>query len=239
MEVKLEGHTVRRYDADLNHCHLRVLELGGAVLQQLIEALDALQKWDVPEARAVIERDEGVRKLEKTIDAELVQVIAKRTPVAGDLRAVIGMSRMVADLGRVEDKIARLAEFAAIVFDDETSNPPDALLKDLLAMGRAALAHLRQALEIFDRGDAVAAEAGLVAREEFLSWLRSDLRRLTTFMMEDSRLIGQVIGVVLALSAVERIAEYTVNLRENVIYQATGADPRLSAGVRDPVAKLG
>ena len=65
MNMELEGHTVRRYDADLNHCHLRVLELGGIVLQQLIEALGALQKWDVPEARTVIERDEGVRQLEE------------------------------------------------------------------------------------------------------------------------------------------------------------------------------
>jgi phosphate transport system protein len=237
MNLDLEGHTVRRYDADLNHCHIRVLELGGIVLQQLIEALGALQKWDVPEARTVIERDEGVRQLEKAVDVELVQVIAKRTPVARDLRAVIGMCKMVADLGRVEEKVLRLAEFTASVFDGETSNPPDALLKDLTAMGRAALAHLRQALEIFDRGDAAAAEAGLGAREEFLSWLRSDLRRLTTFMMEDSRLIGQVIGVVLALSALERIAEYTVNLRENVIYQVTGETLRSPPATRDAVAK--
>ena len=157
--------------------------------------------------------------------------------MAGDLRAVIGMCKMVADLGRVEEKVLRLAEFTASVFDEETSNPPDALLKDITAMGRAALAHLRQALEIFDRGDAAAAEAGLGAREEFLSWLRSDLRRLTTFMMEDSRLIGQVIGVVLALSALERIAEYTVNLRENVIYQVTGETLRSPPATRNTVAK--
>ena len=135
MNLDLEGHTVRRYDADLNHCHLRVLELGGIVLQQLIEALGALQKWDVPEARTVIERDEGVRQLEKAVDVELVQVIARRTPVAGDLRAVIGMCKMVADLGRVEEKVLRLAEFTASVFDEETGNPPDALLKDITAMG--------------------------------------------------------------------------------------------------------
>ncbi|MGH8526356.1 MAG: hypothetical protein ACREXY_19765, partial [Gammaproteobacteria bacterium] len=147
-------------------------------------------------------------------------------------------SKMVADLGRVEEKVVRVAEFAANAFGEETSNPPDALLKDLAAMGRAALVHLRQALEIYDRGDAEAAEAGFGARAEFLAWLRSDLRRLTTFMMEDSRLIGQVIGVVLALSALERIAEYTVNLRENVIYQITGENLRSPPAIRDAVAKV-
>ncbi|MGH8507448.1 MAG: PhoU domain-containing protein, partial [Gammaproteobacteria bacterium] len=102
-----------------------------------------------------------------------------------------------------------------------------------IGMGRAASGHLRQALEIFDRGDVAAAEEGLGARKELISWLSSDLRQLTTFVLEDARLIGQVIGVVLALSALERIGEYTVNLRENVIYQVTGED------VRPPAALTG
>ncbi len=236
MDAMLEGHTVRRYDAELTHCHIRVLELGGVVLQQLIEALAALQKWDVTMAKGVMEREESVRRLEQAVDTELVQVIAKRTPVARDLRAVIGMSKMVVDLGRMQERVMQLAEFTATAFDDEHLNPPDALLKDLTAMGRAAVTHFRLALEIFDRGDAAAAEAGLGARGEFLAWFRSDLRRLTTFMMEDARLVGQVIGVVLALSALERIAEYTVDLRENVIYQVTGEDPRAPADPRNAVA---
>ncbi len=233
MSLQLEGHTARRYDAELMSSHMRVLELGGIVLEQLNGTLRALQDWDAQGARVVSERDEGVRQLEKTVDAELVQVIAKRTPVARDLRAVIGMSKMVADLGRVEEKVILVAEFVAEVFNEQTNNPPEALLKDLMAMGRAASAHLRQAMEIYDRGDAQAAEAGLSVRRDFPTWLRSDLRRLTTFIMEDARLVGEIVSVVLALNALERIGEYSVKLRENVIYQVTGEDVRPPATRRE------
>ncbi len=237
MNAQLEGHTVRRYDAELTGAHLRVLEMGGIVLEQLNVTLKALDQWDASRARQVIERDERVHELEKTIDAEIVQVIAKRTPVAKDLRAVIGMSKVLVDLGRVEENVIRVAEFVVDAFDEQTNNPPEALLKDMVGMGRAASGHLRQALEIFDRGDVAAAAEGLGARKELISWLSSDLRRLTTFVLEDARLIGQVVGVVLALSALERIGEYTVNLRENVIYQVTGEDVRPPAAHREAHVK--
>ena len=237
MNAQLEGHTMRRYDAELTNAHIRVLEMGGIVLEQLNVTLKALDQWDPSRARQVIERDETVRDLEKLIDAEIVQVIAKRTPVAKDLRAVIGMSKVLVDLGRVEEKVIRVAEFVVNAFDEQTNNPPETLLKDMIGMGRAVSGHLRQALEIFDRGDVASAEEGLGARKELLSWLSSDLRRLTTFVLEDARMIGQVIAVVLALSALERIGEYTVNLRENVIYQVTGEDVRPPAAHRETHVK--
>jgi len=233
MNYRLEGHTMRRYDAELTNAHMRVLELGGLVLDQLNGVLNALQEWEIGSAREVIERDENVRQLAKHVESDIIQVIAKRTPVAKDLRAIIGMSKAVTDLGRVEVKVVGVAEFILRLFDEQTNNPSESLLKDITSMGRAASTHLRKAIEIFDQGDVEAAGECLEMRKEFSSWFQSDLRRLTTFLMEDSRMIGQVIDLVLALRSLEQIGECAVDLCENVIYQVTGED------VRSPAVQTG
>jgi phosphate transport system protein len=222
MSTRLEGHITRRYDAELNSAHLRVLEMGALVLNQLDATLNALQQWDASAARGVFEGDENVRRLEREIELEVVQLIAKRTPVARDLRAIIGMARAVADLGHVEGHIINVAEFVNRLFDQQTSNPPESLLKDISSMGRGAMERLHQALEIFDGAIVPAAQKCITARADTAVWFKSDLRRLTTFLMEDSRMVGLIIEVVLALRSLERIVEYSVSLCENVIYQVTG-----------------
>ncbi len=222
MNARLEGHTLRRYDAELNAAHLRVLEFGGLVLNQLEVTLNALQDWDAGLARSAIERDEKLRMMERHLEMEIVRVIATRTPVARDLRAVIGMARAVADLGHVEGHIVTVAESVTRLFDQQTLNPPEALLKDINSMGHGARERLRQAINIFDASDLAAAQQRIAARAEVATWFQSDLRRLTTYLMEDTRMVGRIVEVVLALRSLERIAEYAVNLCENVVYQVTG-----------------
>ena len=104
MTQSLEGHTVHRYDGELNNLHLRVLEMGGLVLDQVRHALRALQEKDTSFANTVLEREHEVDNLELGIDDDVITMIAKRGPVARDLRVIMSISKTITDLERVGDE---------------------------------------------------------------------------------------------------------------------------------------
>ena len=97
MTQALEGHTVQRYNGELNSLHLRVLEMGGLVLDQVRHALLTLQHKDISIANTVLEREHQVDELEVGIDDDVITVIAKHAPVARDLR-VITMGQLALDM---------------------------------------------------------------------------------------------------------------------------------------------
>lgn len=223
MSELLEGHIARRYDGELNYLHTSVLELGGLTLDQLEMTLNALSKREVSIARGVLDRDESVKQLERRVDDQIVHVIARRAPVARDLRAVIGMAKVVADLGRVEREAVKIAQMA-LGFDHGTVPPPEGMMRDVYSMGRMGASHLRTALEIFDGCDLELATETVARRQDWSTEFQCCLRRLSTFLMEDARNIGQVVNVVLSVRSLERIGEYALNLCDYVIYQVTGSE---------------
>ena len=105
MTHSLEGHTVHRYDGELNNLHLRALEMGGLVLDQVRHALRALQDKDTGFANTVLEREHEVDNLELGIDDDVITMIAKRGPVARDLRVIMSISKTITDLERVGDEV--------------------------------------------------------------------------------------------------------------------------------------
>ncbi len=225
MNQHLEGHVARRYDGELNHVHTSVIELGGLALDQIAKTLDALSEREVSAALRVLERDESVKQLEKRLDDEIVRVIARRAPVAKDLRSVIGMAKAVADLGHVERECVNVAQMALAFFDHGMSPPPNNMMRDIYSMGRIAASHLRTGLEVFDICDLERAIETVALRQELSQEFQCCLRRLSTFLMEDARNVGQVVNVVLSTRSLERVGEYALNLCEYVIYQVTGEEP--------------
>lgn len=226
MNRQVEGHTVQRFDAELSALYLRVLEMGGLAMSQLEDALEALRNKDLPKARAVIARDSEIDSLEVTADDEIVDVIARRGPVARDLRTVMGFSKAVTDLERVGDEAARIAGVALHIYDSGSSDPSVHLLRDVYTMGKLALGMLRAALEVFDRMDAEGAERVAEGQTEMDAEFRSSVRRLATFVMEDSRNVGHAVSVVVIIKALERVGDHARNIAEYVIYLVKGTDVR-------------
>ena len=226
MTQPTEGHTVHRYDGDLNHIHLLALEMGGFVVDQLASALAALATQDIKLARSVSERDHRVNAMEVSTDSEIVTVLAKRSPVARDLRAVMAISKTIADLERIGDEAAKVAEIGVAMFSGDGSDPNKLLLRDIRVVGDLATAMLRKVLIAFDKFDFEAAEQVLRMRVEIGDEFQSALRRLATFIMEDPRNLGHTINIVLILKELERIGDYSRNIAESVIYLIKGDDVR-------------
>lgn len=226
MTTQGEGHTVKRFDGELNALHFRIIEMGGLALSQLRDALQAIKTKDVALARKIGQRENELDLLEVETDGTIVEVLARRCPVGGDLRMIMAVSKGVTDLERIGDEAARVANIALQIYGNDTSNPNEHLLHDVHIMGRMAVDALEKALNAFDRSDEEMAREIIADHRAFEDEFEASLRRLITYIMEDSRNIGFAVNAVLAIKALERVGAHAQNLAEYVIFQVKGKDVR-------------
>jgi phosphate transport system protein len=230
MKHELEGHTVQRYDGELNTLHLRTLEMGGLALSQLQVALKALRDSDTAAAATVIEREPTLDRLEVTTDDEIASVIARRAPVAKDLRVIIAFSKAITDMERIGDEAARIAFIVEAVLKRPRSHLSKSMLRDIFHMGDKAITMLQDAMTALDNLDLDQAEAMMSRRDDLDDEFQSGLRKQATFVLEDPRNVGQTINTVLIMKALERIGDHARNLCEYVIYLVKGEDVRHRVG---------
>lgn len=222
----MEGHTVHRFDGELNNLHMLILEMGGLVLDQVRQSIKAVTEKDIESARLVLQREPKVDALEVKIDEENIIVIAKRCPVAKDLRITTAVSKAVTDLERIGDEAARIANQVIQMYGNDTSDPSSHLLRDIRTMGKLSLRMLQEALDIFDNFDIQRARVLAGGNVELDEEFQSSLRRLATFVLEDARNVGHTINVTLIIKALERVGEHARNMAEYVIYLVKGEDVR-------------
>jgi phosphate transport system protein len=222
----MEGHTVHRFDGELNNLHMLILEMGGLVLDQVQQAIKAVTDKNMTASRLVIDREPDVDALEVKIDEENIIVIAKRCPVGKDLRVTTMVSKAVTDLERIGDEAARIANQALQMYDNDSNDPGYHLLRDITTMGKLSSQMLHDALDIFDTFDVERARQLAAGNVELDEEFQSSLRRLATFVLEDARNVGHTINITLIIKALERIGEHARNLAEYVIYFVKGEDVR-------------
>ena len=226
MQQPTEGHTIIRYDGELNKLHMLMLEMGSLVLDQVQTALKALKDEDLSAARLVLVREHKVDDLEIQADDEVVSVIARRGPVARDLRIIIAFSKTTTDLERIGDEAARIASIIEEMYESGSSHPSGQLMRDVHVMGALAVNMLGKALGIIDGLNADDAEEMAKGQFELDAEFRSSMRRLTTFVLEDARNVGHAIYITLIIKALERIGDHSRNLAEYVVYLMSGDDIR-------------
>lgn len=222
----IEGHTVQRYDGELNQVHGLVLELGQRVREQLQEALAAFEHRDLAKANRIVAQDREIDRREVEADRQIAELIARRSPVGRDLRMVLALSKGTSDLERIGDEAVRIAGLVLQIFGNEGNDPGSRLLRDVRRMGTLALDGLEGALKAFQTWDAEGAQAVIGGQPEMEEEFQSDLRRLMTYVIEDARNVGFVIQVVLAIKSLERIGHHAQNLAEYVVFQVKGEDVR-------------
>ncbi|MCF6353956.1 MAG: phosphate signaling complex protein PhoU [Candidatus Polarisedimenticolaceae bacterium] len=226
MNKMTEGHTVKRFDEEMIFLHRLVLEIGGLAQDQLKRATQTLNDKDPSAAREVISRDQELNALDVQADEELINLIIKRQPMARDLREIITISKAVSDLERVGDEVRKIAQLTIHVYDTDSNPPNRQILRDINTMALFVGEMLEMSLTAFDELDAARALEVIRLDSELEEEYRSALRRLTTFVMEDSRTIGHMVDVVLGLRALERIGGHAKNIAGYVIFLITGSDVR-------------
>ncbi|MES2501191.1 MAG: phosphate signaling complex protein PhoU [Pseudomonadota bacterium] len=220
-------HTSKQYDAELESVRAKVLEMGGMVEQQIVNALEALIKADIKLAKEVMEADARVNSLEVQIDEDCSHIIARRQPAAGDLRMVMMMVKTITDLERIGDEATKIARTAQRIFDEDRMYKPR--FTEIKAMVKIVREMLRTSLDAFARLDV--SQTVEVARQDELvdEQFRAAMRQLVMYMLEDPRTISMSLEVLFVAKAVERIGDHAKNIAEYVVYMVKGKDVRHSS----------
>ncbi|MES9943416.1 MAG: phosphate signaling complex protein PhoU [Candidatus Thiodiazotropha sp.] len=226
MNEMTNGHTVKAYNEELDSINQLVVELGELGLDQLRRAVQTLRDEDTKEAGLVIDRDRELNEIDIRADEEIIRLIAKRQPMAKDLRDILTVQKVITDLERVGDEARKIANLTIHFYDNGKPPPSNEILSDIYDMASFVDEMLSLSLRAFVDVDSKAAMAVIEQEGRLFDEFRGALRRLSTFIMEDSRSVGHVVDIVLALRALERIGGHAKNIGGHVIFLMTGKDVR-------------
>ncbi len=220
----MDKHISSQFDNELGSVSSRVLELGGLVESQIRHAVFALSQFSNEVADQVIATESQVNSMEVEIDRDLSSIIARRQPTARDLRLLIAISKITANLERVGDEAEKIARMVKAINASGTSRLLPA--SELRIAADLASGLLRKALDSFARLDV--SEAVNILKEDDLIDAEFDgfVRKLVTYMMEDPRTISASLDLLFIAKAIERIGDHAKNVAEFIIYVVKGADVR-------------
>ena len=215
-------HTDRTFEEQLGHLRASILEMGGLVEDQIAQAIRALIGRDEALARATIERDHTVNRLDVEIDDLCIKILALRQPAARDLRLITTALKVTTDLERIGDLAAHIAERALEIMAEPDLKP----YIDIPRMSDQARDMVHRALDAFVREDAELALA-VCAADDAIDQLHAQLfRELLSFMAEEPKTIRQAMRLLFVSKALERIADHATNIAEMVIFLVRGRSIR-------------
>ena len=220
----MDKHISSQFDAELGSVSSRVLELGGLVESQIRHAVYSLSQFSIEVADQVIATEAQVNSMEVEIDRDLSSIIARRQPTARDLRLLIAISKMTANLERAGDESEKIARMVKSIIN--SGNARSLPASELRIAADLASGLLRKALDAFARLDVT--EAVSILKEDDLIDQEFDgfVRKLVTYMMEDPRTISASLDLLFVAKAIERIGDHAKNIAEFIIYVVKGADVR-------------
>jgi phosphate transport system protein len=221
-----EQHTAKAFDSDLQDLNRMVAEMGGLAEKQVADSVDALAKRDSVLAQRVAQSDLMIDALQQQIEEKAVLTIARRQPMAVDLREIVGALRLANDLERIGDLAKNIAK-RVIALNDEF--PPARLIRGVEHMTDLVLGQMKLVLDAFARRDIGKAMAVWRGDEEIDAVCTSVFRELLTYMMEDPRNITFCIHLMFCAKNIERMGDHATNIAESVYYVIEGrpiADPR-------------
>lgn len=212
-------HTVKAFEADLENLKRLIAEMGGLAEKAVADSVLALGRRDLELAQRVVREDERLDKLQREVEEAAIFLIARRQPVASDLRDVIGALRICSDLERIGDLAKNIAKRAIAIGSD---TQPQRLIHGVSHMSQLALEQLKQVLDAYTQKNHGKALSVWKRDEEIDAMYTSIFRELLTYMMEDARNITVCTHLLFTAKNIERIGDHATNISETVYYVASG-----------------
>ncbi|QFR34139.1 phosphate signaling complex protein PhoU [Ancylobacter sp. TS-1] len=215
----MTDHIVSSFDTDLKELGRRVVEMGGQSERLVADSVQALVKRDSELAQKVIVLDGPVDLLQREIEEKAVLTIARRQPLAGDLREIVAAMRIANDLERIGD-LAKNTAKRVLALTGEFH--PQKLVRGVEHMSGIVLEQLKMVLDSYASRDAARA-LDVWQRDGEVDVLYTSLfRELLTYMMEDPRNISLCTHLLFCAKNIERIGDHATNIAETVHYLTTG-----------------
>jgi phosphate transport system protein len=240
----MPDHIVSAFDADLGELRRGIAEMGGIAEKMLSDATSALVRDHAGVARSVIAEDPRLDDLQRLIEERGILTIARRQPLAVDLREVIAALRIASDLERAGDLAKNVAK--RVIATTGQSQPKRAVM-GVQRMSDLALAQLHDVLDAYAAND-VEGALSVWRRDGAIDAMNNSLfRELLTYMMEDPRSISFCTHLLFCAKNIERIGDHTTNVAETIHYLVKGEplaaerpkDDRSSFAIIEPPAADG
>ena len=212
-------HTIKAFDADLQDLVRVVAEMGGLAERQIANSVEALDKRDLTLAQRVITDDIKIDALQREIEEKAILTIARRQPMAVDLREIVGALRISNDLERIGDLAKNIAKRVAALDSDFQ---PQQVMRGVEHMSELVLTQIKDVLDSFARRDSAEALAVWRNDEEIDAVNNSLFRELLTYMMEDPRNISFCTHLLFCAKNIERMGDHATNIAETVYYIVEG-----------------
>ena len=212
-------HTAKAFDVDLQEITRMVAEMGGLAERQIADSVDALARRDSDRAQRTVAGDPSIDALQAEIEEKAVLTIARRQPMAVDLREIIGALRVANDLERIGDLAKNIGK-RVLALDGEF-HPPK-LIRGVEHMGALVLTQLKEVLDSYAGHDLKKAMVVWNGDEEIDAMCTSLFRELLTYMMEDPRNITFCIHLMFCAKNIERMGDHATNIAETVYYMIEG-----------------
>jgi phosphate transport system protein len=215
----MTDHTVKAFDTDLDSLRSKIAEMGGIAEKMLSDAVTALVRRDTPLAQSVIASDPRLDILQREVEERAIFTIARRQPLAIDLREIVSALRISGDLERIGDLAKNIAKRVMAIADGFQSqkivlgvqNISDLVMEQLKDILDAYAQHdIEQAIDVWHRDGQIDA------------LYTSLFRELLTYMMEDPRNITFCAHLLFCAKNIERIGDHTTNIAETIHYLVTG-----------------
>ena len=229
-------HIVSSYDDELRYIERRISEMGGQAERMVEQSVTALMRSDWALAQTVVADDVLLDAAQRELDERAVMTIAKRQPLAQDLREIVGAIRISNDLERIGDLAKNIAKRVIAVHDH---SQPIQLVRGIEHLSDLALGQLKDVLDAYGTRDGKRAEAVRSEDANIDAMYTSIFRELLTYMMEDPRNITACTHLLFSAKNIERIGDHATNIAETIYYIKTGEQFENERPKGDRTASMG
>lgn len=211
-----------RFHQSLDELKEKLLIMAGFAEQAIQRSIEAYRTSDMTLVDLVRHTETAVNRLEREIDAAALDLLAMEQPMAVDLRFILSVIRINADLERVGD----LAVNIALRSREMTAFANTDLPVDIPRLGTLAAAMVRKSLDAFIDGDAAMAESVLAMDEEVDLLNKAAFRSLSDLIKRDPEMTPQALNAIMIARNLERVGDHATNIAEDVIFWVRGSDVR-------------
>jgi len=212
------GHTLKAFDEDMERLRGLIGEMGDLAQSAVRESMRCLVERDIEGALRVVTKDKDIDALEVETDKRVIQLIALRAPMAGDLREAVAALKISGVVERIGDYAKNIAKRVPLLSDTRAVEPMSLLPE----MARIATEMVSDVLRAFVERDAETAVRVCERDQAVDDFYDSIFRTLLTHMMENPHNIGQSAHLLFVAKNLERVGDHATNIAEMVYYAATG-----------------
>jgi phosphate transport system protein len=217
--MMMSEHTAKAFDADLQELNKNVAQMGGLAEKAIADSVDALVRLDTPLAEHVVLVDRSIDALQREIEEKAILTIARRQPMAVDLREIVAALRLANDLERIGDLAKNIAKRVVALNGDF---PPQRLIRGVEHISDLVLEQLKDVLDAYAQRDLAKALAVWKGDDKVDAMYTSVFRELLTYMMEDPRNITFCTHLLFCAKNIERMGDHATNIAETVYYMVEG-----------------